>query len=214
MPPTKPAVGRRHGSGRKGDDREKSILDAAEDLLAREGFEAMTVEAIARGAGISRASLYFYFGSKQDVLTALVGRTMEAINADARAASTNTSVEPTSVVLDGIATTESFWREHGVVMQAAIEVGQTIPAIKELWSTTLERSVHGYSAAFVRAGFEDGPGPSQSVSLSRSLCYMVERSFYWSHATTGTDKLHEVTETCQQIWLATLSSIGDGPDRS
>lgn len=207
MPSSTPAVGRRQGSGRKGDDREKRILDMAEELLAREGFEAMTVESIARGAGISRASLYFYFGSKQDVLTALVSRTMEAIDEDARAASTNTSNAPEAVVLDGIATTEGFWRQHGIVMQAAIEVGQTIPAIKELWSSTLERSVRGYGAAFVRAGFEEGDGPQQSNALSRALCYMVERSFYWSFAMTGEKHLHEVTETCQQVWLAALRSL-------
>lgn len=36
---------------------------------------------------------------------------------------------------------------------------------------------------------------------------MVERSFYWSFATSGADHLDEVTKTCQRVWLATLHSL-------
>lgn len=207
MSSAQPSVGRRRASGRKGDSREQRILDTAEEMLGREGFEAMTVEAIARGAGISRGALYFYFGSKQDVLTALVERTMSVINASTLAASVDTSSAPSDVVLEGIATTEGFWRDHGVVMQAAIEIGQSIPEIQRLWSQTLERAAQGFSSAFVRAGVEQGSGPSQALSLSRALCYMVERSFYWSFASSGPAQLHDVTETCQQVWLATLESV-------
>ncbi|MFC9250253.1 helix-turn-helix domain-containing protein [Amycolatopsis thailandensis] len=41
---------------------------------------------IAKGAGISRGSLYFYFGSKQEVLAALVARTVASLHLDGQSA--------------------------------------------------------------------------------------------------------------------------------
>lgn len=64
---------------RKGDLREQQILDAAEDLLTTTGYADMTVADIAESVGITRAALYFYFGSKQEVLTALVARTVQVL---------------------------------------------------------------------------------------------------------------------------------------
>src|SRR4051812_1374992 len=116
-----PATGRRRGTGRKGDSRELTILDTAEELLASEGFEAMTVESIATGAGISRASLYFYFGSKQEVLTALVARTMVAIALTSSAVSADNTTPVETVLRQAMADTEKAWREHGRVVQAAVE---------------------------------------------------------------------------------------------
>lgn len=198
-------VGRRRGSGRKGDSREQSILDAAEELLASDGFDAMTVEAIARGAGISRGSLYFYFGSKQEVLTALVARTMTAIRSSHQA-SLDADQAPRDVVVGAIEATEGLWREHGVVMQAAIDVGHSIPAVGAAWSETLERSVVTFGDVLARAstGTTD---PAEASSLARALCYMVERSFYWSYASSGPEHLHDVSLTCQKVWLATLETL-------
>ncbi|MGJ5691915.1 helix-turn-helix domain-containing protein, partial [Streptomyces pratensis] len=73
MPGRPPTRGRRT-TERKGDVRERAILDTCEALLAHKGYDAMTVGDVAQGAGITRGALYFYFGSKQEVVTALVAR--------------------------------------------------------------------------------------------------------------------------------------------
>ncbi|WP_307821929.1 TetR family transcriptional regulator [Streptomyces coffeae] len=52
-------MGGRSDAPRKGDLREQALLDAAEALLEHTSLEELTVEAIAKGAGISRGSLYF-----------------------------------------------------------------------------------------------------------------------------------------------------------
>jgi TetR/AcrR family fatty acid metabolism transcriptional regulator len=56
-------------NGRKRNpQREVRILDAALDLFGRKGFEATTVSAICEAAGVSEATLYEYFESKEQVL--------------------------------------------------------------------------------------------------------------------------------------------------
>jgi AcrR family transcriptional regulator len=51
--------------------REDAILDATHALLARKGFDLMTVDDVASEAGVAKASLYKHFDSK-DALAAMV----------------------------------------------------------------------------------------------------------------------------------------------
>ncbi|ABD86750.1 TetR/AcrR family transcriptional regulator [Rhodopseudomonas palustris] len=50
----------------------RQILDAARALFLTHGFDASSMEAIAREAGVSKATLYVHFASKDDLLLALV----------------------------------------------------------------------------------------------------------------------------------------------
>jgi TetR/AcrR family transcriptional regulator, ethionamide resistance regulator len=119
---------------RKGDIREERILDAAEDLLATRGYADMTVGDITEAAGITRGALYFYFANKQDVVTALVARTVHALQEKSVAALVDTA--PIDVVIaTALGRTAQLWREHGVVMRAAVDLGSTVPEIDRLWTS-------------------------------------------------------------------------------
>jgi AcrR family transcriptional regulator len=48
------------------------LCRAARDLLVRDGFPALTVEAITQAAGENKASVRYYFGNKAGLLAALV----------------------------------------------------------------------------------------------------------------------------------------------
>ena len=67
----------RSGRGRRstrpsGDEREAAILATAERLLEDKKFADISVDDLAKGAGLSRPTFYFYFPSKDAVLLALV----------------------------------------------------------------------------------------------------------------------------------------------
>lgn len=62
---------RRPEQPRGRDATRQSILRAALELFARDGFEATTVRAIARRCGLTDAALYYYFKSKRQILDAL-----------------------------------------------------------------------------------------------------------------------------------------------
>jgi TetR/AcrR family transcriptional regulator of autoinduction and epiphytic fitness len=50
--------------------REDAIIGIVNRLLAEKGFEAMTVDEVAAGVGIAKASLYKHFPSKEDLAAA------------------------------------------------------------------------------------------------------------------------------------------------
>ncbi|WP_040585771.1 TetR/AcrR family transcriptional regulator [Segniliparus rugosus] len=62
---------------RHGDTARDEILDAAAELFTTEGYASVSTRKIAESAGFRQASLYHYFGSKEDILTALLGQTVD-----------------------------------------------------------------------------------------------------------------------------------------
>ncbi len=72
-----------NGRGRRatrvsGDDRERAILETAERLLEEKPLSEISVDDLAKGAGISRPSFYFYFPSKDAVVMTIVERLVGA----------------------------------------------------------------------------------------------------------------------------------------
>lgn len=188
----------RRPTERKGDLRERAILDTCEALLAQDGYEAMTVGDIAQGAGITRGALYFYFGSKQEVVTALVARTVEHLWERSRA--TARTEEPRQAIAAALRRTVELWNEHGVVMRTAIDLSLTVPEIGELWQHTADLFIAAITAVLERAGIQPGTAPDQAPAMARALCWMIERTFY--HASQESrEKLQEASATCEHIWL-------------
>lgn len=62
-----------------------AILDATAQLLAREGYEAVSTNRVADLAGVSIGSLYEYFPNKQSIVAATLGRTMREITVEVKA---------------------------------------------------------------------------------------------------------------------------------
>jgi AcrR family transcriptional regulator len=55
-------------------EREGRMLDAAEVVFGKQGFQAASMDEIARRSGITKALLYQYFGSKEGLYEACVER--------------------------------------------------------------------------------------------------------------------------------------------
>jgi len=54
--------------------RRDQILDAANGLLAERGYEEVTVDQIAKAAGVARGLVHHYFGGRKEVYLALLER--------------------------------------------------------------------------------------------------------------------------------------------
>src|SRR3954447_7937116 len=56
------------------EQRREQILDAANDLFAERGYEAVSIEHIASSAGVTRGLVHHYFGGRKDVYLGLLER--------------------------------------------------------------------------------------------------------------------------------------------
>ena len=91
--------------------------------------------------------------------------------------------------------TADLWREHGLVMRAAVDLSPVTPAIRALWTGTVTRYAAAMTEVLTRAG---APDPA----VAEALCWMTERTFYW--ATVNGDDLDRTAEICARIWCATI----------
>nr|WP_296773533.1 TetR/AcrR family transcriptional regulator [Rhodococcus sp. (in: high G+C Gram-positive bacteria)] len=191
---------------RKGDLRQRLILDVAEDLLATRGYAETTVADIAEAAGITRPALYFYFASKQEVLIALVARTVQALQEKSGAALTATAPVG-DIIATALERTVQLWREHGPVMRAATDLGSAIPEINEMWTETADVFAGAITETLIRSGVQAGDGPAEATALGRAVCWMIERSFYQASRISPED-LDNAKQTCEAVWLQLANKRG------
>ncbi|OJX75562.1 TetR/AcrR family transcriptional regulator [Leifsonia sp. 71-9] len=82
MQTTTPAKGVREGSAQK----REAILAAARELFLADGVERTSVDAIAASAGVSKRTVYDYYGDKRNLLLAVVEQAVDALGAAVTAA--------------------------------------------------------------------------------------------------------------------------------
>ena len=127
--------------------KRRQILDGARRVFFERGFEAASMDAITRAAGVSKATVYAYFPSKEDLIVALV--TIEKREQAERFALPSDDQRPLAEVLAelGTRTLLAMARPEAVQrLRLAVGVAARMPEIG-------------------RAFFEDGPQFS-----TRRLC--------------------------------------------
>lgn len=81
-----PAKGTPRAPRMKREERERQLLDVAETVFAEHGYQDTTMELIAAEAGITKPVIYDHFGSKENLLVAVVARAREDLLASTAAA--------------------------------------------------------------------------------------------------------------------------------
>ena len=68
---------------KEAEERRNEILDAAEKLFGRNGFDNTSTNDILNEVGIARGTLYYHFKSKEDILDAMIERITSRLTAEA-----------------------------------------------------------------------------------------------------------------------------------
>ncbi len=93
-------------AGSDGERTEAAIREAAVDLIARHGYQAVSMRQLAARVGVQAAALYRYFPTKEDLLFTLMREHMEALLgawSEARPATTDATARLAAFVANHIA---------------------------------------------------------------------------------------------------------------
>ncbi|TDW28429.1 TetR/AcrR family transcriptional regulator [Cryobacterium psychrophilum] len=204
---------RERGSARpSGDERQDAILATAESLLAHRSLGDISIEDLARGAGISRPSFYSYFSSKQEVVIALLTRVIDEVE---QALST-LPAEPASAAGDpwrsSISVFVDVFTKHEAVAATAMAARLHSPEIQALWAAAMESWVD-YSARAITSERKRGAAPDgiPARDLAVALNLMNERVL--SASSAGEQPAispSSVVDVLASIW--TLSIYGAPPE--
>src|SRR3954466_140329 len=121
-----------------GDDRELAILATAERLLAERTLSAVSVDALARGAGISRPTFYFYFPSKDAVLLTLLDRVVAEADSSMRQVFGVRARGPREGWRRAITAYYETFRKHRALTLAWAEARSTNAEVRDLWAQVFE----------------------------------------------------------------------------
>ncbi|AKK29935.1 TetR/AcrR family transcriptional regulator [Mycobacterium sp. EPa45] len=213
MPAVSPArVRGRRATRPSGDDREAAILRTLEDMLGQRSFAEISVDDLAKGAGLSRPTFYFYFASKDAVLVRLFARAITASGAEVQQAAT-VPLDPRRAWHDGIYAFFDSLRPHRAVVLAGLGVMATNTELQELWSGFMTGWID-YTAGLILRERERGaaPGTIPAHDLATALNLMNERVMVAAQGSQQPALPEEAAlEALAHIWI---TSIYGGPSAS
>ena len=136
------------------EERKNEILDVAEELFAEKGFDNASTNDIINRIGIARGTLYHHFGSKEEILDALVERMTREGIARASAIISDKSI-PLMDRLSGAVLALSVNSGAGTVVLEQIHKPQNA-LLHQKMQERLISGVVPLIAELIREGNEDG----------------------------------------------------------
>jgi AcrR family transcriptional regulator len=184
---------------------EAAVLQAMEELLAEGAtYATLSVERIAKRAGISRTAFYFYFADKRELLMRLASKLSDELyhEADAWWSGAGDGPQQLTTALGKIA---ALYRAHGPLVRAIVEISTYDEVVGPFWRTLVERFV---SASAQRIASEIDVGRADATlnpeATAFALVWMVERVLYEMLAQDGPVSDDEIVRALARIWIATV----------
>jgi AcrR family transcriptional regulator len=206
-PAQTPKVRGRRGARVSGDDRERAILETAERLLEEKPLSEVSVDDLAKGAGISRPTFYFYFPSRDAVVMTIIERMVPAITAAGRTeAMALLSENPRAGLTQILREIYTTFQTRKAVVLAAGELRTTNEEAQELWGTIMESWIAD-ATAIIEGERARGTAPEglPARDLATALVQMNERvqlaTFVSEKPSLDEDKMIYV---CVEIWLRAI----------
>ncbi len=158
-------------------EREQQTLDVAQALFARHGYAAVTMDDVAAAVGVTKPLLYNYFGNKERLYLACLGRTADALIGGLTDAFTRAS-DPGEGLRDAVRAFFAFVEADRASWQVLYD--ETLPA-----GGAIAEHLDAYRAqatALVGAALqalEPGPEPALVPGMAHALLGAVESLSRW-----------------------------------
>jgi AcrR family transcriptional regulator len=188
-----------------GDDRELAILATAERLLEQRRLADISVDDLAKGAGLSRPTFYFYFPSKDAVLLTLFERVIVEADSALENMVANPPADLKALWRTGINVFVEIFGSHRAVSLAA-DSARTNADMRDLWSRFMQKWV-GHIATVIEAERARGAAPVTlpAHELSAALNLLNEKVMLSSFAAESPSVPDEkLLDTLVHIWVTSI----------
>lgn len=205
MTTASPSRGRR-AARPSGDERQQAILDTATRLIQQRSFADISVDDLAKGAGISRPTFYFYFASKEAVLLSLMDPLIKRADTGFDTAPDTMATEPHLAIRQGIEIFFSSFGSHPATARAGAEAMHSSPEFREIWAGLMQKWI-SMTAALISAERQRGAAPETlpALDLATSLNLMNEKMMMATLADDRPSVEHDrVVDTLTHIWLTSI----------
>lgn len=209
--PAPKARGRR-ATRASGDDRERAILETAERLLEERPLSEISVDDLAKGAGISRPTFYFYFPSKDAVVLTIIDRLVAAAaGSREEALATLAQGDPRAGLRQGLEDLYAAFRSRRAVVLAAAQLRTTNSEARDLWTEVMDGWVADVTAVIEAERARGAAPPGQPArDLAIALVQMNERVQYATFAAESPSLEDDrVIDVLVDVWLRAIYATAD-----
>lgn len=136
-----------------GEQRRRALLEAAFSVIAEKGLEGLRTRDVAARAGVNISTLHYYFGTKDDLVLALIAFVSDAFDASER----ESRPQPESLA-DHLAQNWRIFRSNphlSIVLQELMSRAIRDPAARAAFRDTIE-SWNSAMEAILRHGMASG----------------------------------------------------------
>lgn len=179
-PAAEPKARGRRATRASGDDRERAILETAERLLEEGPLSEISVDDLAKGAGISRPSFYFYFPSKDAVVLTIIDRLVaDAGEGRDEIFAALAAAGPQAGLRKALENLYAAFRSRPGVVRAGSDLRATNQEARDLWAEVMEGWVSDVTAVieFERSR-NAAPAGQPAREMAIALVQMNERAQY------------------------------------
>lgn len=191
---------------RQAADTRQAILEAAAALIAGRGYAATTIAAVAERAGVAAPTVYFSFGSKRALLTALHEQITQGVELGPTFARLLAEPNPRRQLQLAVHITRRLEETAGAIMEAARVAGGADAELRATWQEAeagrragLTRLVH---ALATRDQLRTGLTEARAVDILWSMVsHDMHRLLVESCDWTGEEYEQWLTETLVLLLL-------------
>ena len=193
----------------KYDAKRQSIVDAAASVFNRDGYERASMSAIARELGIDRATLYYYFSSKEDLFDDVVGTIVEK-NLKIIARIRDSKIKPPRKLRDLMMALMTSYDQHYPFFYIYIRENLShVSDRRTEWSKRMRqinRETTEAVIAIVEQGFADGS--LRRIGSAKVIAYGLFGIVGWTHRwyrpETSEFSAQEIASTYADIFITGL----------
>lgn len=180
-------IGKRRSTARKGarasyENRRAEISDAAIKVFHKLGYQAASLTAVAAELGVDRATLYYYFSSKEQLYDEIVRSVLEKNEAIARRIATS-KISPSRKMREIITVFMASYIENYPLLHIYVrEDLKQVSGKRAQWSLhmqKLNRSIETTFVGIIEQGCEDGS--FRQLGSARTMAYGILGMLNWSH---------------------------------
>src|SRR4051794_12337343 len=177
---------------------QRDVRMALTELLAERPFKDVTVEELARRAGLSRTAFYFYYPDKNEVLKEAANAAAAEVYAEADRW-WHGEGPPVKLVREALGGIAAVYCEHADMLRAAVEATTYDAEFRAFYESLIRRFVDATADHLKRELDAGRLRPLNPESIAEALVWMAERCNYAFLLLEGRPK-NEVVDSLTAIW--------------
>ncbi|WP_324741743.1 TetR/AcrR family transcriptional regulator [Tsuneonella sp. CC-YZS046] len=212
---TKSVIGRRRSSARKEarasyENRKAEISEAAVRVFHRLGYQGASLSAVAAEIGVDRATIYYYFSSKEDMFDEVVRSVLEENERLAKRIA-GSDISPRRKMRELLMAFMTSYVDNYPLLHIYVREDLTkVQGKRSDWSLhmrNLNRNIENCFVEIIEQGYADGS--FRRMGAARTVTYGILGMLNWSHRWFNPNRsggAEEIGNTFAELVLGGLES--------